>query len=47
MTFSIKGLTLPTANDDSQTTAALSTYVLCETTATLVINAMRSVVTQY
>ena len=47
MTFSIKGLTLPTADADSQTTAALSTYVLCETTATLVINAMRSVVPQY
>ena len=46
-TMSIQGLTIPAADADAQTSAAVSTFVLCETTATLVINSLRSVSTQY
>ena len=44
---SLQGQTLPAANADSQTVAALSTYVLVETTATLHIHGQKSVSMQY
>ena len=45
--LSITGQTLPAANADSQVTAALSTYVLVETTATMMIAGSRSVAMSY
>ena len=45
--FSLTGQTLPVADAASQVTAALSTYVLVETTATMMIAGSRSVAMSY
>ena len=44
---SLQGQTLPAANAAAQVTAALSTYVLVETTATMMIQGAKSVAMSY